>query len=284
MSEKFIEVNLTGGLGNQMFQFAAAYALSKKLNFKLNLNLDGFRKNPRPFELDIFNINFSEILITKKNTPSNILFNFCKKNRLNNFKERHPFVYDDNFNLIDGPCNLIGYFQSERYFSKYESDIRRNFNFKNEFDIVNRDLATLIGSVNSVSIHIRRGDYIANKSANQYHGVCPISYYISALDFLSIKVPNIFCFIFSDDPGWVSNSFKINYPYQIIKHNLGNNSWNDMRLMTQCKFNIIANSSFSWWGAWLNSYKDKIVIAPKKWVASDKEPVTDILPPQWIQV
>jgi hypothetical protein len=141
----------------------------------------------------------------------------------------------------------------------------------------------MISSTNSVSIHFRRGDYLTNPSVMDL-GICELEYYYKCVDNLAKIVPDPHFFILSDDPEWVTNNIKINYPKTIICINLNNNDSEDLRLMSLCKHNIIANSSFSWWGAWLNSNPDKLVFAPKKWFNKTDRTAEKLIPDTWITV
>ena len=136
----------------------------------------------------------------------------------------------------------------------------------------------------SVGLHIRRSDYIINESVLNYHGVCPPSYYFSGLEKIKEKTKNLELFVFSDDIAWCKQNLIFDLPCTYIDHNTGEKSFEDMRLMSLCKHNIIANSSFSWWGAWLNANPSKIVVAPTKWFNDLANQSQDIYPPNWIKI
>ena len=133
-----------------------------------------------------------------------------------------------------------------------------------------------------MSIHIRRGDYVSNKITNLTHGVCGIEYYINAINYISKHVEQPYFFVFSDEPEWARENLKITFPITYINHNTSQNDFEDMRLLSLCKQHIIANSSFSWWGAWLSRNDNKIVIAPKKWFNEYKADTKDLYPDDWI--
>jgi hypothetical protein len=145
----------------------------------------------------------------------------------------------------------------------------------------NAELAVQIGQVNAVSLHVRRGDYAKNPKTTATHGLCSLDYYQAAIQYISDQVEQPYFFIFSDDIAWVKKQLKMNFPCRYVDHNHGVESYNDMHLMSICRHCIIANSSFSWWGAWLNPYKDKIVVAPQRWFANDNN-VKDLFPPEWV--
>lgn len=291
-----IITKLIGGLGNQMFQYAAGKALALRHNTSVKVD-DSFLKKPaqgidtqRYFELDIFE---EYVLIASLNETEKYL------KRINNkfFRElqrRLPFLfkslravesgssYHVDFEHYPENTYLDGFWQSELYFSKYENEIRNLFIFKK--DIINRntDLVSKINTAqNSVSIHVRRGDYVKNPEANKFHGLCSLDYYSEAIKLITDKVSNVSLFVFSDDIPWCKENFKFNLPIEFIETN---NPHSDLFLMTQCKHNIIANSSFSWWGAWLNNNANKIVIAPNRWFANKDVNTKDLIPSSWRKV
>lgn len=190
--------------------------------------------------------------------------------------------YPEVFNFTKKNQLFRGTWQSEEFFNDVKDQVRSSFVFKeNLLSLKTRDIAVDIKATNSVSIHIRRGDYLSEQYASGFAGICNDEYYISAINYIKSKYDNLQFYIFTDDHKWVAEHFKIENA-RYITHNYNNNSWQDMYLMSQCKHNIIANSSFSWWGAWLNSNTDKIVIAPKVWWRGfDKD---DVVPNDWIRL
>ena len=200
---------------------------------------------------------------------------------------RRGFVVEPYFHYWPGiksvpeDCYLRGYWQSEKYFHEIAPIIRTDFTFKNPLIRQNAELAAQIGQVNAVSLHVRRGDYANNPKTTTTHGMCSLDYYRAAIRYISDRVEKPYFFIFSDDIAWVKNHLKMNYPCQYVDHNRGAESYNDMHLMSLCRHYIIANSSFSWWGAWLNPHKDKIVVVPQRWFANDNN-VKDLFPFGWV--
>ncbi|MDP1766805.1 MAG: alpha-1,2-fucosyltransferase [Methylotenera sp.] len=193
------------------------------------------------------------------------------------------FNYWNNINQLKDNVYLEGYWQSERYFHEFSNKIREDFTFKLPFSKQNTEIADRIGKVNALSLHVRRGDYANNSKTLATHGLCSLDYYRAAIQLIIKQVENPHFFVFSDDIAWVKNNLKIDFPHLFIDHNLGAESYNDMRLMSLCKHNIIANSSFSWWAAWLNTNPQKIVIAPQDWF-SNKVNVSDLIPHGWIRI
>jgi len=279
-----IRIKLTGGLGNQMFQFATGFATAKKNNVRLSLDLSYINQRQlfNGFELEkVFDIYSKVSFLNKGLSFKSINF----KEILNkiditfyNFKEPH-FHYTSNILDIPKHSFLDGYWQSELYFKNYSKEIKKIFNFSNQLDKQNHLIANDISKNNSISIHIRRGDFLLKRNNN--HNIDLKDYYLKAIDKSSKCFKNPKYFIFTDDPLWVTENFILDYSYIIVDVNYGTKSFFDMYLMSLCKSNIIANSSFSWWSAWLNNNEDKIVYAPKDWF-NDKSICTDhLIPNSW---
>jgi hypothetical protein len=278
----FVKIN--GGLGNQMFQYAFGKALKSKFNQKVIFDLSeyytfGFlKKNSyRDFELDIFNIDFKLdkfFLIFLKL--------LIKLKIIKIFSEKKLFTFE-KINSINHFTYFDGYWQNEKYFKDIRNQLLVDFNFKNKLNEKNKKLVNEINNLNSVSVHIRRGDYVncgafcitENKN----------NYYSFAIKFIKKKVKKPKFFVFSDDVKWVKKNMGGYFGNAVyVDFNKGKNSFKDMGLMSLCKHNIIANSSFSWWGAWLNTNKNKIVIAPKKWATQEHIITVDLIPKSWIMI
>jgi len=193
------------------------------------------------------------------------------------------FQYFCGIKSAPSSCYLKGYWQSERYFSAVADAIRTDFTFRLPMSEENSRLAEAIGAVNAVSLHVRRGDYLSNPHTLSVHGVCSIEYYVRAIRYIVDRVSDPVFFVFSDDLDWVKTALRINYPCHFVDHNRGRESYNDMRLMSLCSHHVLANSSFSWWGAWLNPSESKIVVAPSQWFAKPVD-VTDLLPEGWVRL
>ncbi|MBZ9664915.1 alpha-1,2-fucosyltransferase [Pseudomonas sp. LMG 31766] len=284
-----------GGLGNQMFQYAAGRAASLRLNETMALDISFFESSSlhQGFELfRVFNIDtplagFEEI--------SRVLgwqgFKYMrrivarpefKRIRKCSFIIEPSFNYWPGMRLVPGDCYLSGYWQSEKYFSDCVSIIRKDFAFKEPLGSLNEELLKKITQKNSVSLHVRRGDYVAYANTSVY-ACCSIGYYKKAVDYIAAQVKDPVFFVFSDDPDWVKANLKFEYDHFYVSHNKGTESYNDMRLMSRCDHHIIANSSFSWWGAWLNPCIDKIVIAPEAWFVNGTD-ASDLCPEAWIKL
>ena len=290
-----IILHLSGGLGNQMFQYAFGRSHAKRLGVELKLELsDHTLIIHNGFELErLFNINASEA------TPADVqsvlglqrygvIRKLIKAAGLQKLF-RSPIVQEPHFHYSPQMSNLNdntyvnGYWQSEVYFSEIESEIRADFSFKPPLSKQNAELAEKISNLNSVSLHVRRNDFAHNSKINATHGLCSLAYYQAAIRYVAERVKQPYFFIFSDDPAWVTSNLKTDYSCEFVQHNQGKESYNDMRLMSLCRHHIIANSSFSWWGAWLNPSETKIVIAPQQWFANDNN-TQDLIPQEWVRL
>jgi hypothetical protein len=193
------------------------------------------------------------------------------------------FEFWPGIHKINRPSYIHGYWQSELYFSDFANVIRTDFSFKADLDELDLPIFHKMSEAPCASLHVRRGDYLKGKFKNVYAN-CDISYYVSAVQLLRNKFPNIRLFAFSDEPEWIVKFLEPELgQIEIVSHNTGIRSSNDMRLMSLADHHIIANSSFSWWGAWLNPSKDKIVITPKDWF-KDGRSTLNLLPLSWVKI
>jgi hypothetical protein len=294
-----IVVELKGGLGNQLFQYASAKALSLEHTSPLKLDLSFLNKTAniisdnftaRNYELDIFS-NLDALFVTPEELrkfQENSLWNRIKKKiGMPFFKtfEEPSFSYSRKIFDKHPPVLLKGYFTSEKYFKKYQQDIRACFKFPTlENDPTNFVLLDKIRGHSSVSVHVRRGDYLKSKML-EYHGVCDENYYTNAISLIRNKFPGSYLYIFSDDEEWANKNLVEKHPDTfLVSGNKGKASWKDMFLMSSCEHNIIANSTFSWWGAWLNNSPEKTVIAPKDWFKTRELNTSTLLPEEWIKI
>jgi hypothetical protein len=292
-----IIVKLMGGLGNQMFQYSFARNLSVILNTSVKLDLSFLNSHsgdtavtPRNYELNVWKIQ-AEIAGDSEITPFSLLLH-AKKNGLFGklFKRTGPeriyykekdFTFDPQAFDLKGDIYLDGHWQSEKYFQQIENTIRNEFEPSSPLDETNRLLAGEIGAAESVSIHVRRMDYLKDKSTLDFHGVCSPGYYREAVSLISKKYDKVQLYVFSDDPDWSEKNLKFDLPVIHVNHNKAEKSYLDLWLMSRCKHQIIANSSFSWWGAWLNPNLQKTVIAPRKWFAGPIPDTSDLIPNSW---
>lgn len=294
-----INIILKGGLGNQMFRAAAGIALSQKNNCKCKLDLSFLidHKNDsgdyvaRELELQIFKDLGLIYFDSKFRSFPRIIRGILRLKEKYKYHltytvfEQTDFAFDARFlelkqrTIIDSDC------QSETFFLSYSKLIKDRFRFPKLNDESKNICKEMLNS-NSVSIHIRRSDYL-NETINKINGVCTLEYYYMAIELIKSKIESPDFYIFSDDIHWVKSEFRtVLNDFTLIDWNKNENSWQDMALMSKCKHNIIANSSFSWWGAWLNENPEKIVIAPLKWFnTQDKYYNTkDIIPTNWLKI
>lgn len=296
---RVIIVKFMGGLGNQMFQYAAGRRLALLHNAQLKLDIahlnDPRCNTPRDYALKHLSIN-AEIATTVETNSlrrkgegqvqrlfSLGLCSSARKRALSrDYREPH-FHFDPHFLVATDDCYLDGYWQSEKYFADIKDIIHSEFRVIYPLRGRNQELAELIRATESFSLHVRRGDYVSNPTTSKYHGICGLKYYELAIELIVEKMTQPRAFIFSDDPEWAKMNLKFSFPTTFICHN-GSCCYEDLRLMSLCRHNIIANSSFSWWGAWLNGNSDKIVVAPARWFNNTEIDINDLLPESWMRV
>lgn len=291
-------VKLIGGLGNQMFQYAVGRGLAHKLGVELKLDISAFVNHEmRKYSLGIFNIkeNFAspkEILKLTVAYPGTIermarwiLDRRAGPRQLPSFiREKKKCFFDPDILNLTGEVFLEGYWQSEKYFCDIDGIIRQEFTEKTSLTLKSKEFLRQIVSCESVNIHIRRGDYVSNPRTNAHHGTCSLDYYHRSVERITQAVKSPHFFVFSDEPEWACDNLKLDYQTTYIDHNGEDKDYEDLHLMSQCKYHIMANSSFSWWGAWLSNYPDKIVIAPKKWFNDYPTDTCDLCPEDWIRL
>ena len=284
-----IITKLQGGLGNQMFQYAAARSIS--YDKKVYLDFSFLQKNTsssavftgRDFEIGIFNIAY-------KTFSEDLRKIFFGKTFISRFFRRfilgtltHVKQTENEFVKISHAENIYldGYFQSEKYFQNIREILLKDFTFPSVDARNNIILQRIHSSENSVSIHIRRGDYL-KAEVKKYHGTLSPEYYYEAIRILEDKFENCKYFIFSDDISYSKEIFRHIDNIEYIDINHGKDSWKDMFLMSNCTHHIIANSSFSWWGAWLCK-KDGKTIAPNNWLNKEVAnfDIHDFIPSYW---
>jgi hypothetical protein len=293
-------VELLGGLGNQMFQYAFGRSVSTHLGVQVKFDirnlLDRKPKSNftfRDYELDVFR---AELLIATASElalydvlPAGRLTQFSKRIQrkitgAQRFVEKELFVYDSSVLQAGRNTYFEGYWQSEKYFAPYTSLIRDAFRFRQPLTGLSHALAEKMQEAPSVAVHVRRGDYITNPLTNTIHGTCTPAYYQQAVASIQERVGDVNLFVFSDEPDWVKKNLHFAVPTTYVTHNKGKASYQDMQLMSLCQHNIIANSSFSWWGAWLNNNPAKNVIAPKQWFQLENINSTNLIPASWLQL
>jgi hypothetical protein len=295
-----VATQLLGGLGNQLFQYAAGRALAERLGARLVLDFTPRHAQFRPIVLDRFAID-AEIVRNATGKPRQRYFriegtlgrrltdafhdHFQRSYRIDGhsfrvFGERRLFTYDSSFEILSGSTYLIGYWQSYRYFENAAEQIRREIRPAHPPSADNRMWLSRIQSCNSVCLHVRRGDYLGGQEDSPI--VCSPSYYRDAMQHVSRSLTAPQMFVFSDDIPWCRSAFA-GTEVAFVDVNGPDDAIDDLRLMAACRNHIIANSSLSWWGAWLAHHPDQIVIAPQPWLpGADSD--RDLLPAHWIKL
>ena len=309
-----IITKLNGGIGNQMFQYACGRALALRTGDALKLDISDFaphRHNgidtPREYSLSHFNIQgdiADEEEATTARFPHGI---FSKYTEVFRKKVLRQFNVGFNPRILrakikqagaGGVTYLDGFWQSENYFAEYVDTIRRDFTLKKPFSPRARKLAEAITAKSeggpAVSVHIRRGDVARQGTKNPYYGVAAPEYYSRALRYsaetlAARDIKHFRVFVFSDDIEWTKKNIAIPYPTTYVSENAVTDDstipdYEELLLMSLCDHNIIANSSFGWWGAWLNKNPDKIIVAPREWSTRNKKWHTDTVPTSWTRI
>lgn len=293
-------VGLQGGLGNQLFQYATGRALSAAWGSKLVLDLKWFddvvdmkevtvrEYALAPFALPVMTQNIGQPdasrgrisrLMARLRTP----FLPASQRPFRLVKES-SFQYSPKIFGTPSPVWLDGYWQSWRYFEAIESQLRAELTTPRAMNPASWAMLNRIqSSPIPVCLHVRRGDYVSNPSAAHFHGTCSVNYYHEAIAELS-RTGSPICFIFSDDPDWVRNNLELPCEAVIVDINGSADAHLDLWLMASCRHFVIANSSLSWWAAWLGSSPDKQVFTPKHWFQGYQYNVSDLIPPNWRRI
>jgi hypothetical protein len=287
-------VRITSGLGNQMFQYAFYRALKANVpDTKMDVSEFRHRRHHHGYELErVFNIVPDHASRKECDALADL-----SKDLLSEFRRRWlhvelnctgTLIRESELGASFHPelltmrnCYFQGFWQTERYLLPVARSLRKELTFKQPLDDGNRRIAQDIASSNAVSIHVRRGDYVKKRRLETVGSVCSSTYYRNAIDRVDASVRQPRFFVFSDDPGWVRENVKIDDAFY-VDINTGRASYRDMQLMSLCQHHIIANSSFSWWGAWLNADPGKLVIAPDIWLRDARMP--DVVPGSWLRV
>jgi hypothetical protein len=300
-----IIVLLQGGLGNQMFQYAAGRALALRNNTYLKIDLSYIKNGVLGENVDYRKYGLDKFCISGEVISEDELTGFIRKSKifsklklswinrktgyrfpLSKIFHQKGYGYTPEFTSLSSNTYLIGYWQNTRFFAGREEIIQQDFSFKNLPDELNKELLNKIEKCDSVAVHIRRGDF----KKLPVLGTINLEYYFKALNYILVKLNYPVLFFFSDEMSWVRENFAPFNPgiakYYVELNTASGNESDDLRLMSNCKHNIIGNSTFGWWGAWLNSNPDKIVIAPEKLFA---DPVIDsqlqgMIPDNWVRL
>ncbi len=291
-----IIVKLMGGLGNQLFQYAMARHLAIKHKTELKVDITGLHTKAlsengtvRELELNKMGLNLDvassqELEAYQKGKAGKMLDLLFLPVGLNKLyiRERH-FEFYSKALTAPKDCYLDGYWQSENYFSMIREELLKELR-PSELSSETKELAKQLCEGTSVSIHVRKGDYISIPLNRDIYAICGEKYYKAAIDKMNAAHRDCTFYVFSDEPEWFRRNVGDTPQVKYVTHNSGKDSYQDLYLMSLCKHNIIANSSFSWWGAWLNMNEGKTVIAPKHWFKSDSKNTKDLIPASWIRL
>lgn len=288
-----IIVEITGGLGNQMFQYAFGKAMAIANNCQLKLDVSLYKDYEfHDYSLTPFCIEAD--IASEKEIKSLRYLNggIWDKIKRRVFKIKPKVLLERNLLFhpeymdVKPPVYLIGYWQSEKYFQCIESIVRNHFRIKIPASAKNQSLLNNIIQQESVSLHIRRGNFVTIDAISKRHGTCSMEYYKSAIQMISSFCKKPVFYIFSNDISWAKENLVVDHPHVFVDINSEKTDYEDLRLMFSCKYHIIANSTFSWWGAWLCSWQEKKIIAPKQWFFDTKlnEESLNIVPDNWIRI
>jgi hypothetical protein len=279
-------VKFQGGLGNQMFQYAL-YRKFQSMGYDTYADLYHYRQKKyetRPLQLSVFGIDLREadradVIQLSGNEDRWFDIVWLKHiGKKTYYREKDISYKEEIWKMTNGYFH--GFWQSEKYFYDIEDILRNEFVLSDtvQFDLVNRQMQLKIKEdQKAVSVHIRRGDYLENP---MYGGICTEEYYKKAIDYIKQRVENAKFYLFSNDMPYVQDRFR-GEEFVYVENNSEDKGYIDLYLMSLCKHHIIANSSFSWWGAWLNAAKSKIVVAPSIWLTN--APARDVVPDTWIR-
>lgn len=283
MADTQITVQLVGGLGNQMFGAAAGMALTKRNKASLAFDLSALEKDAkRAYALEPFGLDAA--LVTLSKPKRRLPWSASTNDRGPRWKEQH-FWYDPTFERLTGSVHLSGYLQSPHYFADQASAVRAVFDLSEIITPKGAKLAAAAASAGdrAVAVHVRRGDFVSDPKAALAHGVQPKSYYLRALELIERSGIKPKIFLVSDD----IDAAAVMFERWDITAAHGTSELDDMYLIGQCHHRIIANSSFSWWGAWLGKASGGLTIAPRMWFTKEKlitTPTFDLLPEEWVLV
>lgn len=282
---------ISDGMGNQLFRYAAgrSLALHHNTSFKLDtseapkLSLSYFEAPitiATKQEVNNYLGFFGKMSKRHRRIACKVIHLFLPASKLRYYNQPN-FEYDKNFLKGGNNSYLKGWWQSEKFFQPYADQIRKDLVVKKEYIKNVEDIANQMARENSVSLHIRRGDYLSPHF--NYLVNLTLDHYYKAIDLIAQKNKDVRLYLFSDDPQWLKENFSTNFPFEIVSGNFAKTDIEDFYLISQCKHNVIANSTFSWWAAWLNANPDKIVIAPAKWLHTNTD-TSDIVPDSWIKI
>lgn len=292
MSE--VIVALKGGLGNQIFEYCAGLALAQRLQLPLVLDVSAYA-DPRerhfalaPFALPEAVVERDTHIWSRGSFVDRVFRKLASKLGARRcglpVLQEQGFGYDVRFDTLTGPALLDGYFQSPCYFSSLPDQVRARFAQPRDLSVASQSMLDQIRASDAICVHVRRGDYVSNPVANKTHGLCGMDYYHRGLEQVGAGLTQPHCFVFSDDTQWVRENMRLPYPMTVVDINGEDAAHEDLWLMAACRSFVIANSSLSWWGAWLGAHPAKRVVAPLQWFKGSDRDTSDLLPTDWIRI
>jgi hypothetical protein len=284
-------VRLRGGLGNQMFQYAAGRRLALQLGTELKLDATAYPNDGnRQYALTPFRV-VAEVASSREvdswldrgGLLARLTGQFSRRTSLLQVAEQ-DFRFDPTVLALLDNVYLDGYWQSESYFADVQDQIRKDFMFRELLQGQNAEMAARIGACTAVSLHVRRGDYVIDARTNAWHGVCSEDYYGRCIARIAAACADPVFFIFSDDLAWARRHLPLPGTSVFVAGNDSSRAAADLQLMSLCRHHVLANSSFSWWGAWLAEWPGQLVLAPKRWFRTPELDDRDLIPTRWERI
>lgn len=251
-----ISVELQGGLGNQMFQYAAGLTLARKFDMRLNLDTSFLNRKASGYTQRTYELNAWNITAGVDKIPRIIL---KRQKWLREGTNEDPFI---SKKTQEKSSRLMGFWQDPKIFFENRNELLKEFSPKSNIKFSD-ELISEAQKPNSLGLHIRRGDYVSNPNANAHHGICDVSFYKNAAAIIRSKIEITTCLVFSDDPDWVAQNLDLGFDFTVVNPDVDVPA-HDLWLMSQCHHHIISNSTFSWWAAWLST-RSGVTICPKQW-------------------
>lgn len=296
VSPSIIVVRLAGGLGNQLFQFAAGWATAARAGACVKVDISALtRDGLRAYGLPALGINVERATVReiwrlrywKRSAVDRVLQRLVPAGLPSpaTYIAERSERYDPRLSHLQGSAYLDGYWQSPRYFEDARERLIAELRLDSgDAQGPNRRAIAEMQRHQAVAVHVRRGDYVSNPSAAATHGVCDLAYYGRAMAWMKSRVPSPWFYVFSDDPRWAGEAFGQLPRTTVVRWNTPAAAHEDLRLMAACSHNIIANSTLSWWGAWLGTAAGRHVVAPSRWYASAKLSSDDLVPDTWVRL
>lgn len=277
-----IYARLHGRLGNQMFQYAAACGLAKRLSVPFTIDPRRAIYKGEGVLTRVFDLDWAEqVKLPPAQHERPVSYYLWRGLRLSpKIYRENALGFNEAFKTLPDDTYLHGYWQSERYFENAAEDLRNAFEFRHPMSPQNAEMAAQIASGPSISLHVRRGDFVDLGA----HVCCDQTYYDKALAAVTKGSADPTVYVFSDDPQWAKDHLPLPFKKVVVDFNGPETDYEDMRLMSHCEHNILANSSFSWWAAWLNPNPHKRVAGPEQWFSNAQQTNPDILPDRWLKI